>query len=322
MAKRPVCLAEVKPEPVEWLWWPYIPKGKLTSFEGDPGCGKSWLTLKLVADLSLGLPLPGSRKRHYPPTKSLVYATEDGMADTLRPRLDALGADCNYAFGVEGAFPLDEAGLARVMADIETIRPRLVIFDPILAYLPKGTRFVDAGDVTQALAPLQTMAHRFHVAICFVRHLTKAKKSDKTAAIYRGIGSIAFTGSCRSCLLIGKDPDNSPDGRLMAHAKCNLERLGPTQAYSLAGKTLTWLGESEKGAEDINEGEAKDGRGAKSEAVSFLKLALHSGPVLAVELFKRSQEEGIAEATLKRAKKQLGIKSRNSALGWRWELPG
>ena len=152
-----VCMAEVAAEEVQWLWHPYIPYGKLTSIEGDPGVGKSWLTMALAAQVSRGVKLPGV-KHAVEPASVLLLTAEDGAADTVRPRLDAAGADVGKVHLITGPLSFDKAGAATLKREIEAAGPALVIIDPIVAYLPERTDMNSASAVRPVLARLAKVA--------------------------------------------------------------------------------------------------------------------------------------------------------------------
>jgi hypothetical protein len=190
-------MADVEPEPVEWLWHPYIPLGKLTSVEGDPGVGKSWLTMALGAQVSRGAKLPGA-SRIAEPGAVLLLTAEDGPGDTLRPRLDTLGADVSRIHAITEPLAFTPEGTARLKAEITRLGAVLVIIDPIVAYLPDRTDMNNASAVRPVLARLARVAEETGAAILFVRHLSKGAK-DKP--MYRGLGSIDFTATCRSVLM-------------------------------------------------------------------------------------------------------------------------
>src|SRR5262245_9804423 len=162
-------MADIEPEPVEWLWEPYIPKGKLTSIEGDPGVGKSWLTMALTAQISRGERLPGA-KHAVGPAPILLLTAEDGAADTIRPRLDAAGANVKRVHAITGPLLFDKAGAATLKREIECVAPVLVIIDPIVAYLPEKTDMNSASAVRPILARLAQVAEETNTAIIFVRH--------------------------------------------------------------------------------------------------------------------------------------------------------
>ena len=86
-------MSEIESQEVKWLWYPFIPYGKLTIIQGDPGDGKTTLVLNIAAKLSKGESLGSDIDVHEP--VNVIYQTaEDGLADTVKPRLELAGADC------------------------------------------------------------------------------------------------------------------------------------------------------------------------------------------------------------------------------------
>ncbi len=199
-ALRSCCLADVTPEPVTFLWPPYVPLCKLTLLEGDPGQGKSWLTMAVAASGSLGAGLPGMPA--FAAFRSLIFTAEDGLADTLRPRLDTFTADPHLVYAHDRTVHLDTAeGLAELEREIVGRQPRLVIIDPIMAYVRSQTDVYRANEVRAVLASLAKLASQHGCAILAVRHINKAKGNR---AIYAGQGSIDFTAAARSVLLAAR----------------------------------------------------------------------------------------------------------------------
>jgi hypothetical protein len=310
-------MADIEPEPVEWLWHPYIPFGKLTSVEGDPGVGKSWLTMALAAQLSRGAKLPGAGRTAAPGTVLLLTA-EDGAGDTIRPRLDALGADVSRVHAITEPLAFTSQGTTKLKAEISRLGAVLVIIDPIVAYLPDRTDMNSASAVRPVLARLARLAEETGAAIVFVRHLSKSAK-DKP--MYRGLGSIDFTAACRSVLMVGADP-NDASKRVVAHAKSNLAQMGPSQAYSIKGGRFAWAGRSSLSAEDLG-GPPPDAdqRSAREEAQEFLLQTLAEGPKPALDVFADADKLRISRATLRRAKRDLGVAADKTPNHWEWSLP-
>jgi len=190
----------VKPEPIRWLWPGRVPLGKLTLIVGDPGLGKSFLTLDLAARVSAGEPWPDAPGAENTPGAVVLLSAEDDLADTIRPRLDAAGAD------VERVAALSISSLQRDLPDLEKAMHdapgvRLVVIDPITAYLA-GTDSHKNADVRSLLAPLAELAARHRVAVVAVSHLNKHVGGS---ALYRAQGSLAFTAAARAVWLVAKD---------------------------------------------------------------------------------------------------------------------
>lgn len=316
-----VCLADVEPEEVRFLWHPRIPLGKLTIVEGDPGQGKSFLTAALAAAISRGSGLPGMG--HFEPGRVLFFTAEDGLGDTLRPRLDAMGADVTRVFAYAEPFDVGtESGLERVRGEMEKHRPALVIFDPITAYVGAATDTHRANQVRAVLAPLARLAESEGCAVLVVRHLAKRSGGK---AIYRGLGSIDFTAAARSVLLVGSPP-SEPGSKVLLHIKCNVAEHAPALGYRLTGGAFEWTGESTLTAGDILAEEIASGQAGKiEEAREFLREVLSHGPVEVQELKAMAKKEGHAWRTVEEAKRREGVRSSREGFGkgssCRWHLP-
>ncbi len=312
--------ADVAPQAVSFLWRPYLPCGKLTLLEGDPGQGKSWIAAALATAGSRGDGLPGGAA--FEPFRTLIFTAEDGLGDTLRPRLDLLGADLGAVLLHDD--PLDLAqgeDFAEVEQAVSDYRPRLVILDPIVAYLGARTDVYRANEVRSILAPLARLADRYGCAVLAVRHLNKSRGNR---SIYAGQGSIDFTAAARSVLLAGCGGDDAAD-RAFVHIKCNLAGLGPTLAYSIGEAGFRWAGESPLRASDLLAPEATvEEVSTLDEARAFLRSLLAAGALATAEIYAAARQAGISEPTLRRAKQREGIAARRHGYGaggtWRWSL--
>jgi putative DNA primase/helicase len=314
--------ADVEPQAVSFLWRPYLPCGKLTLLEGDPGQGKSWIAAALATAGSRGQGLPGSAA--FSPFRTLIFTAEDGLADTLRPRLDLLGADLGAVLLHDQPLDLaqgdDFAELEQALADY---RPRLVVLDPIVAYVGAKTDVYRANEVRAILAPLARLADGHGCAVLAVRHLNKTRGNR---SIYAGQGSIDFTAAARSVLLAGCGGDDSAE-RALVHIKSNLASLGPTLAYRIDDHGFRWAGESPLRASDLLAPEATvDEASTLDEARVFLRSLLAAGAVATAEIYAAAREVGISEPTLRRAKQREGIVARRHGYGpggsWRWSFEG
>lgn len=323
-------MADVEREEVEWLWYPRVPRGKFTLLEGDPGLGKSLLTCALAAILSRGWPLPGEDKtQRREPRRTLLLADEDGYGDTVRPRLEALGADLHFVRPVLGIvrdsgehpLTLDEGGVMALSDEVETYRPALIVIDPLFSYIGAGADINKGTEVRAVLRPLVELCQRSGAAMIALRHFTKM---NGASAIYRGQGNIDFLAAARSVLAVREDPDNA--GRaILCHTKSNLGPKAESLAYRIGngngGVEFLWEGQVDMSVEDLFAHQDED-RSALDEAKQFLHDALFEGPKPGKEVQREAREAGVAERTLWRAKSRLGVKAKKEgAGGWFWVLP-
>ena len=193
-------MSEVQSQEIEWLWYPFIPYGKLTIIQGDPGDGKTTMVLNLAAKLSKGEALDENMKVTEP--VNVIYQTaEDGLADTVKPRLELAGADC------ERIIVIDESDKSLSMVDerleeaIVRTGARLLILDPIQAYLGGGMDMNRANEARDMTKKLGALAEKTKCAIILIGHMNKASGNK---AAYRGMGSIDFFAVARSVLLVGR----------------------------------------------------------------------------------------------------------------------
>lgn len=330
---RVVAASEVVPERVRYLWYPYIPAGKLTMLEGDPGMGKSWLTCAIATAASRGLPLPGQESlRHLHPNPVLFCSAEDGIGDTLVPRLQFMGADLAKIVFVTENFTLDGPGVARLEETMRRFAATIVFIDPIVAYVGGKMDMHRANEVRDVLKALSLAAERTGCAVVVVRHLRKAESKN---ALYRGVGSIDFTAAARSVLVVGYAKDGVT--RLLRHIKCNVAPTGDAVAYEMVkgdcemqeeddggftavvtNSGFNWLG---KWWEDPEESAKKVSTTPKKrdEAQSFLIGLLNQGPLPALEIIALAKAAGISERTIKRAKQGL-VESIQTDNIWLWRL--
>jgi hypothetical protein len=316
-------LSEVVARPIHYLWEPYLPLGKLTLMDGDPGQGKSWLTAAVAAAGSRGRGLPGA-----PPFEpfTTLFFTEDPAEDVLRPRLDLLGADCSRILTCDSfELPLDlsqPADVARTEQLVADHRARLLVVDPIQAFLGARTDIYRPNEVRAVLAPLLRLAQRHACALLVLRHITKARASR---SIYAGQGSIDFIAAARSVLLAGSGPED-PHRHALVHIKSNLTAPGPTLGYRFDGRCFAWEGTSTLSANDLLAADNQDDQGAEQEARLFLRDILAGSESLpARAVLAAAHEAGIAHRTLKRAKRREGIRTIRQGFGagaiWLWALP-
>lgn len=259
------CLSDVHPEQVSWLWPGRLPLGKLVTLDGDPGVGKSTLALTFAATITTGGDWPdGSRCEHAGDV--LVMSAEDGLGDTIRPRLDAAGADSSRVHSVDGARFVDEDGQAYVdsvaLQNVAALREaitdtdaRLLIVDVLMAFLPGATDSYKDQAMRRILTPLANLAGETGCTILLLRHPSKGPQAK---AIHAGAGSIGIIGAARVGLLAMTDSDDA-DVRVLAVAKSNLAQVPPSLAYRLDGTevagvetaVIRWMGEHTSSATDL-----------------------------------------------------------------------
>lgn len=316
-----VPLEDIQPEVVEWLWYPYIPKGKLTIIEGDPGLGKSWLTMALANYISEGKKLPYNEDKHKGPV--LILSAEDGIADTIKPRIISLGGTGKDIYAIPEAFNFSIAGIEALDQAISKINPLLIIIDPLVAYFGGKVDLHKANETREIMSKLSILAEKHKTSILCVRHLAKGQK-DK--AIYRGIGSIDLTAAARSCLAIGRNPENPNEGRVICHIKCNLAPLGKPLSYYLHPNNKKSPFEfGEHISVDVNavlNQEPTDVKGILEEASDWLEAYLQTnGPTKVVDIKRESEGRGILWENLRKVKKSLKIEAKTVEEEILWSLP-
>src|SRR5215208_6657852 len=271
-------LSGVEAEKVSWLWPSWLALGKLALVDGDPGLGKSAMTLDLAARVSAGMAFPDGAECE--PAGVVLLSAEDGLADTIRPRLDAAGADTSRILAL--ATVPDENGHDRLLSipedlpliekGITRVRAGLIIVDPLMAFLSGDTNSHRDQDVRRALAPLAGLAERTGAAVLVIRHLNKASANNP---LYRGGGSIGIIGAARMAFVVGKDPQDE-NRRVLAPTKSNLAMPPQSLMFGLeeaesGSVRVNWLGSSAVSAKDLlatpQDHEHAD---ARSEAVEFL----------------------------------------------------
>ena len=309
-----ISMDEVPVEEVEWLWYPYIPFGKLTIIHGDGGEGKTTLILQLAALLSRGEKLLcDSTERE--PIKVIYQTAEDGLGDTIKPRLLAGNADCSQIKVIDESEAtltmLDE----RIEKAIVETGARALILDPVQAYIGAKVDMNRANEVRAILSQLGQIAGQYRCAIILVGHLNKAQGNKSN---YRGLGSIDFQATARSVLIVGRLKDN-PQIRVMVQDKSSLAPEGEPIAFELGKENgFRWLGHYDISVDDLLSGIPKE---KKSEQAENLILEyLSKGKYPQKELVKKAQTIGISKRVLDEAKKALNVRSLKEGSQWYWEL--
>lgn len=307
---RLIQMSSVQAEEVKWLWPPYVPLGKLTIVQGDPGEGKTTLVLAVIASLTCGEALPECAEA--PPMTVIYQTAEDGLADTIKPRLEAMGADCSRVFVIDesrkGLSMLDE----RLEKAIHETGARLVVLDPMQAYLGSDVDMHRANEIRPILKRVAAMAEQNNCAVILVGHMNKAQGLK---AGYRGLGSIDFRAAARSVLLVGRTKDD-PTVRIMAQDKNSLAPEGRSMSFALGEDGFRWLGCVDATVDDVLCGMAR-AESKTTQMENALRELLEDGDgIPSDELAAYAESLGISERTLKIAKKNLGVASERR--GGRW----
>ncbi len=312
---KTISFNEIEPEPINWLWPGYLPLGKLVTLDGDPGTSKTTFAIDIAARITRGAPMPLEETAIRSPGRVLFLSAEDGLADTLRPRLEAANADINRVFAPQltstGRLPTLPDDIGEFQSMIFRLKPILVILDPLAAFLSANINSHRDSDIRRALFPVSLLAGNTGATVLIIRHLNKM---PGTSAMYRGGGSIGIIGAARAAFLVGKAPDESDD-RILAPIKSNLSRLPRSIRYRTIDKDgvpqIEWLDYSDYSADQLvgNSPSRKQGGRVLNHAKTFLQGALANGPIASTELDSLTEAQGISKRTLDRAKKDLGIKS-------------
>ena len=308
-------MSDVESKEISWLWYPFIPYGKLTIIQGDPGEGKTTLVLNIAAVLSKGQGLD----EHMNPEQPLhiIYQTaEDGLADTVKPRLEKAQADCN------NIFVIDETDVSLSMLDerieqaILKEKAKLMILDPIQAYLGAKMDMNRANEARDMTKHLGQVAERTGCAIVLIGHMNK-NAGGKVA--YRGMGSIDFFAVARSVLLVGR-VEGEANIRAVVQIKNNLAAFGHPKAFELSEDGFHWLGDYEITADEVLGGIAPKANKLEQAKRLLREVAETNNAMQSNEIFNLAEEQGISRRTLENAKKELSIRAKRINNSWYWEL--
>lgn len=336
--RRGVLFSEMARNEVRWLWQGRIPLGNITVLDGDPGLGKSVFTTDLAARVTVGRRFPDGAPCGVEKDGAgvVMLNAEDSFSNTVGPRFDAAGGDSGRAVWLSEV--TDEAepehvrpvslpeDIALLEGAIGRVAARLVIVDPLMAFLSGHTNAHKDQDIRHVLARLKSLAERTGAAVLLVRHLNKMPGGNP---LYRGGGSIGIIGAARSGLIVAQDPDD-PDGkrRVLASSKQNLAEPKPSLVFGVASSAangaarVEWHGGSSLDAAELMRAPLEEEeKSALEEALEFLKDELSDGPIAAKQVKLNAKGEGVSERTLNRAKARLKVRSTKEAYGWTWTMP-
>ena len=267
-------MSEINAEEVQWLWYPYIPLGKLTILQGDPGEGKTSFILAVIAALTRGDPLPECERAAEP--MNVIYQTaEDGLADTIKPRLESAGADCTRVLVIdEGKRELTLCD-ARLEEAIRRTGAKLIVLDPLQAYLGSNVDMHRANEVRPVLKRLSLLAERTQCAVILIGHMNKAQGLKSG---YRGLGSIDFRASARSVLIVGR-LKSGDTLRIVAQDKNSLAPEGSSIAFELHPECESIVEPQEEGGESEGGEDVEEQTGAGTDVRSRLDVRFRLQPV-------------------------------------------
>ena len=307
-------MSEVQQTEVEWLWYPYIPFGKLTIIQGNPGEGKTFFAMQLAAACTNRKFLP--QMEPFEPFNMIFQTAEDGLGDTVKPRLLSAEAD------LERVLVIDDADNPLTLADerienaIRENNARLVIIDPLQAFLGANVDMNRANEARDMTKKLGALAEKYKCAIILIGHMNKAGGNK---AAYRGIGSIDFFAVARSVLLVGRI-EGEPDLRAVVQIKNNLAAFGHSKAFRLTETGFEWIGDYEITADEVLGGIAPKVNKLEQAKKMLRELAKTSASVQSSEIFDMAEDLNISKRTLENAKKELEIKARRIGNSWYWDL--
>jgi archaellum biogenesis ATPase FlaH len=309
-------MSQVEVEKIQWVWYPYIPYGKITVVQGDPGEGKTTFVLALIALLTKGESLPEEETGAEP--INVIYQTaEDGLADTIKPRLLSVGADCSRVLVI------DENEVELTLSDerleqaIKKTNAKVIVLDPIQAYLGGDVDMHRANEIRPIMKRLALLAERTDCAVILIGHMNKMGGAKSA---YRGLGSIDIRAAVRSVLVVGRVKDE-PTLRIVAHDKSNLAPEGKSIAFELDPDTgFAWKGYCETTVDELLCGNGSL-LSKTAQAEKLLKDLLSEGEMLSEEITNQAKELDISNRTLKIAKQNIGVKSFRKGDKWYSSLP-
>lgn len=326
--RRPdiVCLADIVPKDIRWLWRPYLASGMLTMLSGDPGVGKSYLGLAIAAAFSRGNTLEGEPCE---PLTCLYLTVENPHAEVVRPRFDLLGGDATRMHLLRGwklqsgeseqhgSVSLNDVQL--LSEAIEGTQARFIVVDPLQSYLGPDVDTHRSNETRPILDGLAKLAEQFDCSILLLRHLSK-QTGAKSA--YRGLGSIDFTAAVRSEIIAGVLPDE-PQRRAVIHIKSNLGPLGPSLEYAIhENGSFKMLGPTSLTADNLLAASARSKSTVLDSAMEWLRDFLAGGPKTQHECESAARTAGFSYGTLRRAKTELEVQSTKDGMNgsWLWSL--
>ena len=306
-------MRDVEVESVSWLWYPFIPYGKITIIQGDPGEGKTTLVLQIIARLTKGESIIDEKEK--PPINVIYQTAEDGLADTIKPRLLSANADCSKVLVIDDRdTPLTMRDVRLEQAIVET-NAKLVVLDPIQGFLGADVDMHRANEIRPIMKHISELAEKYKCAIILIGHMNKCSVGKSA---YRGLGSIDFQAAARSVLIVGRIKDE-PEIRCVCQTKSSLAPEAKAVAFRLNEEYgFEWIGELDITADDLLSGTVKGTK--KQAAMDFLENLLADGQMAQTEITELARQKGISDKTLRNAKDELKIKSKRVNNQWYWSF--
>lgn len=306
-------MCDVEVESVSWLWYPFIPYGKVTIIQGDPGEGKTTLVLQIIARLTKGESIIDEKEKT--PINVIYQTAEDGLADTIKPRLLSADADCSKVIVIDDRdTPLTMRDVRLEQAIVET-SAKLVVLDPIQGFLGADVDMHRANEIRPIMKHISELAKKYKCAIILIGHMNKCSVGKSA---YRGLGSIDFQAAARSVLIVGRIKDE-PEIRVVCQTKSSLAPEAKAVAFRLSEENgFEWVGEYDVSADDLLSGTVKGTK--KQAAMDFLENLLADGQMSQKEIIELARQKGISDKTLRNAKDELKIKSKRVNNQWHWSF--
>lgn len=302
-------MQDIEVEDIEWLIYPFIPYGKITIIQGDLGEGKTTLVLQIIARLTKGEAIINEKAKQ--PINVIYQTAEDGLGDTIKPRLLSADADCSKVLVIDDKdTPLTMRDVRLEQAIVET-KAKLVVLDPIQGFLGADVDMHRANKIRPVMKHIAELADKYKCAIILIGHMNKCSMGKST---YRGLGSIDFQAAARSVLIVGRIKDE-PEIRVVCQTKSSLAPEAKSIAFRLSKENgFEWIGEYDVTADDLLSGTAKGTK--KQAAIDFLEEFVLNGAKPQTEIMKLAKEKGFSEKTVRNAKDELKIKSMRKNNQW------
>lgn len=316
--------SEIEPKEVKWLWYPYIPFGKVTLLQGDPGDGKSKFMLSLAALLSKGAALPFVDEEDALEPMSIIYqTTEDDADDTVVPRFNSAGGDGERLIFIKEDSKSLSFGDERIREAVIKCNAKLLILDPMSSYIGETCSMNNANETRAKFNHLIAVAKDTGCAIVIIAHMNKMKE---TSPLYRTNGSIDIAGAARSILAVTRtaNKDNSSE-RYLVQVKSNLAPTGSAIVFEVAENGVNFLDEVELTADEAFSVFAPR-MGRPNDTLQAVEAQLKNilsgvGKMLATDCEAKLEANGFKKSTIKKAKKRAGVVSHKEGFSWYWSLP-